>query len=389
MELKQAIILAGGLGTRLEPVTKFRPKPMVDVNGKPFLYFLIKKLKFYGFTKILILVGYKSNRIIDYFENNKIDGVHISFDYAPDNYNTAARLKKAFPKLQDYFLLLYGDNYAPVSLAEMKKQYKNSDKVQILCYRNSDGYSRPNLIISENNDIELYDLNRSDTRANWVDLGYMICPKKIIDLSLVSPDTGLGQGLLNKLVSQNQIVAHKTLNRYYTVTNMERLKQTRLLLQPRSFFIILSSLIYSSDVDDIDENIEFWLDLTKKIKTLHMQIIVIDDLPINDYAAKFKRTNHTHCFEKLQADFYFSISKYKNKKLTKKQKITELILEAQNDLNILPQFIIFCCSSSAEQQAAADAEIHSVLSLSSSNKRCITKLLENIKRWTVKSNELL
>ena len=63
----QAVILCGGLGTRLRPYTFSRPKPMVDINGQPFLYYLLKQLSEVGITRFLLLLGYKSDQIVNHF----------------------------------------------------------------------------------------------------------------------------------------------------------------------------------------------------------------------------------------------------------------------------------------------------------------------------------
>ena len=88
--IKQAVILAGGMGKRLLPLTKDLPKPMVLVNNIPFLSYLIFSLKKQGIKKILILVGYKYKKIIDYY--NKYSDIPIEFCYSSIKSDTGKRI---------------------------------------------------------------------------------------------------------------------------------------------------------------------------------------------------------------------------------------------------------------------------------------------------------
>ena len=108
--VNQAVILCGGLGKRLMSLTKYTPKPMVLINKKPFLEYLINQLKVNGLTKILILGGYRSDQIKNYFQNGENFGVKIEYSNGPIHWDTGTRVFKAEKKLNKHFLLLYSDN---------------------------------------------------------------------------------------------------------------------------------------------------------------------------------------------------------------------------------------------------------------------------------------
>ena len=105
LEIKQSVILCGGLGTRLGKITKAIPKPMVVVNGKPFLEHLLIQLKKNGIKKILLLVGYKSEIIKNYFGNGKKFNLKISYSYLPEEYETGSRIYKAKNLLDKNFYI--------------------------------------------------------------------------------------------------------------------------------------------------------------------------------------------------------------------------------------------------------------------------------------------
>jgi len=71
-DFKQAVILAGGLGTRLRPITNTIPKPMIQFHGKPFLEYLLEMLKDQGFKKVLLLLGYLPEKVVEYFEIDEV-----------------------------------------------------------------------------------------------------------------------------------------------------------------------------------------------------------------------------------------------------------------------------------------------------------------------------
>ena len=96
-KIDQAIILAGGLGSRIYPLSKFTPKPMIDINGFPFIYYLIERLEKYNFSEVLILVGYKSEEFQKLFDLCKKFKIKIKLIYSPITYNTGARLNDAYP----------------------------------------------------------------------------------------------------------------------------------------------------------------------------------------------------------------------------------------------------------------------------------------------------
>ncbi len=107
----KAAILAGGFGKRLRPYTSDRPKPLVEVAGKPILVWQIEWLKKYGFDEIVLLVGYLKERIIEYIGSGARLGVKATYMVEDEPLGTAGALKNAEPVLrnEEFFLLMNGD----------------------------------------------------------------------------------------------------------------------------------------------------------------------------------------------------------------------------------------------------------------------------------------
>lgn len=108
----QAVLLAGGLGTRLRSVVNDRPKPMADVCGKPFLEYLILELKKHGITEVVLAVGYKGEMIEEYFGDGSELGVQISYSYEKEQLGTAGAIRNAAVYIRDpEFLVLNADTF--------------------------------------------------------------------------------------------------------------------------------------------------------------------------------------------------------------------------------------------------------------------------------------
>ena len=93
--IKQAVILAGGQGTRLQPLTLTTPKPLIPINGKPFVQYLIEHLKENGIEEIIFLTGYLGDQIEKYFGDGEKLGIKISYASSPVNYDTGSRIRDA------------------------------------------------------------------------------------------------------------------------------------------------------------------------------------------------------------------------------------------------------------------------------------------------------
>ena len=161
---KQAVILAGGLGSRLRPLTDKIPKPMLEFHGKPFLEYLLEELKTQGFEKVLLLLGYLPDPIIDYFGDGSRFGLKIDYSVSATENESGLRLKLADKeaKLDNLFLLMYCDNYWPLSIDKMEKQFiETKSDVQFVVYTNKDNYTRDNVRMSENHLVEVYDKSRT------------------------------------------------------------------------------------------------------------------------------------------------------------------------------------------------------------------------------------
>ena len=131
----KAVILAGGLGTRLQPYTNSLPKPMLPLGEKPILEHLIEWVRKNGVKEIVLCVSYLRKKIEDYFGDGKKFGVKIEYAISSKPLATAGQLKTAEKYIDDTFVCLYGDSIYNFSLRDMISQHKkNKPSVTISLY---------------------------------------------------------------------------------------------------------------------------------------------------------------------------------------------------------------------------------------------------------------
>lgn len=288
IEVKQAVILAGGRGERLRPLTDKVPKPMVSVNNKPFLEYLIGMAKEKGIDEVVLLTGYLHEKIKEYFGNGSKFGMNIKYSIGDASWETGTRIRNAKNLLQENFLLMYGDNYWPMDLEGMTRMYNKMNlEAMVTVYNNKDcmgEYGRENnMEISDDSYVLDYDKKtRKNPRLNAVDIGFYILNKKIAE-SMPQNNFPFEQEILPKLIRNRQLCAFRTDHRYYFITNPSTLKITEgFLRQKKTIFLDRDGVINKNpaqhDYIKSWEEFEFLPDAVEAIRLLNKnnyQIYVI------------------------------------------------------------------------------------------------------------------
>ena len=235
---KQAVILAGGQGTRLRPITNTIPKPMILFHGKPFLEYLIEMLVEQGIKKIVLLLGYLPEKIMDYFGNGQKWEIEIEYSISDIGDDTGLRLQKARHLYDPVFLLLYCDNYWPLDLEKLWKSYFQVEvDALVTVYTNKDNYTKSNIRIDKNGFIEIYDKTRLSENLQGVDIGFFILKKEIIDL-VPQGNNNFEKTVLPRLIADRKIITYQTDHRYYSVGSHERLVITEKFLARKPTIIL-------------------------------------------------------------------------------------------------------------------------------------------------------
>jgi len=149
--IKEAIILAGGLGTRLRKVVKDIPKPMAEINGKPFLVYLLKYLSFQGIEKVIFSVGYKHEAIINYFGSN-FENLNLIYSIEETPLGTGGAIKKSLNYLDsEEALILNGDTFFKINIHKFHNLHKTYNSYLSIALKKVKNPSRYGIVeIDEN-----------------------------------------------------------------------------------------------------------------------------------------------------------------------------------------------------------------------------------------------
>ncbi|RJQ48198.1 MAG: hypothetical protein C4528_03300 [Gammaproteobacteria bacterium] len=235
MQINQAVILAGGRGERLRPLTNNLPKPMVPVNERPFLEYLVERLRVSGITEIVMLLGYLPEKITEYFGDGGRFGLRIRYSIGTVDDETGTRVRNAKALLADRFLLMYGDNYWPLPLDEMTCTYeKMAAPVMVTVYNNRDGRGeygfRNNIHMSKDGYVLSYGAIPAGAEHQGVDIGFFLLDKGMVP-GMPAHNFSFEKEFLPRLITRRQLVAFRTNEPYYTITTLEMVEATGRILR--------------------------------------------------------------------------------------------------------------------------------------------------------------
>lgn len=220
----QAAILAGGLGTRLGHMTQTTPKPMVLVNGKPFLEHEIGLLKRSGIGDFVLCVGHFGEKVEDYFGDGGKLGVRVTYSYdGPKLMGPAGALKRAEPLLEDRFFVTYGDAYLRADYRMMMDVLVDSGRLGVMAvYENHGMYGKSDVVVRDG-EVVRYDKGDAGRVMEWVNFGVSALSKRA--LSLVAPGKECGEErFYGELIKRHELLAFPVNDRFYEIGTPDSLR---------------------------------------------------------------------------------------------------------------------------------------------------------------------
>jgi len=225
----KALILAGGFGTRLSEETYIKPKPMVEIGGKPILWHIMKTYSHYGINEFVILLGYKGYYIKEYFTNYFLHQSDVTIDISSGNMEmhnnssepwrvtlldtglnamTGARIKKAKKHIGDEaFLLTYGDGVADIDIKKTLEFHSQHGKLITMTSAQPDGRFGALNIDKNNQVLEFIEKPKGD--GSWINAGYFICQPEVLDYIGDGDNVTFEQEPLKKLAKDGEIYTYK------------------------------------------------------------------------------------------------------------------------------------------------------------------------------------
>jgi NDP-sugar pyrophosphorylase family protein len=219
-------ILAGGLATRLRPITETIPKALVDVAGKPFIDRQLNYLRGQGIRRVVLCIGYLGEMIEAVVGNGARFGLEVT--YSPDGpslLGTGGALKKALPLLGDQFFVLYGDSFLPVEFNPVAQAYLASGLDALMTVlKNGDQWDKSNVLFSNG---ELLEYNKRAPRPDmaYIDYGLGVVSARVLDAYPAALPFDLAD-VYQALSMQGQLAGFEVHERFYEIGSHRGLKET-------------------------------------------------------------------------------------------------------------------------------------------------------------------
>ncbi len=210
-------ILAGGLATRLRPLTEKIPKALIDINGEPFIAHQLRLLAGAGIGEVVLCTGYLGHMIEDCVGDGSQFGLRVT--YSPDGpklLGTAGCLKQAAGLLGDVFFVLYGDSYLPCNYRAVRETFRRSDKLALMTvYRNEGLFDTSNIEFTDGR-IIAYDKKSRTARMRHIDYGLGILRREALDIVPPGEVFDLA-ALYQAMLARNELAAFEVPERFYEI----------------------------------------------------------------------------------------------------------------------------------------------------------------------------
>ncbi|MBI4233156.1 MAG: NTP transferase domain-containing protein [Chloroflexi bacterium] len=224
----QAVVLAGGRGTRLRPLTYSVPKVMVPVGGRPFLSYLLGHLKACGLTDVVLCIGYLGEQIQDCFGDGAALGMNLSYSREGEHLlGTAGALKLAEPMLEEWFLVLNGDTYLPIDYRHVTSAFVTGHwPAMMVVYDNKEatGVAANVALDDKLRAVVRYAKGRADPAIRFVDAGVSILRRTVLDGLAPGQVASLEQSVFPHLAEAGHLGAHLSTSPFYDIGTFEKLR---------------------------------------------------------------------------------------------------------------------------------------------------------------------
>jgi N-acetyl-alpha-D-muramate 1-phosphate uridylyltransferase len=226
-------ILAGGLATRLRPLTEHLPKSLVPVAGRPFISHQLELLRRQGIRRVVLCLGHLGDQIRAALHTSVAAGLKISYSFdGPQPLGTGGALRRALPLLGEHFFVLYGDSYLPCSLAAVESAYRSARRPALMTVlRNQDRWGTSNVLL-EAGRLLAYDKRAPRPGMAHVDFGLSVLARGVLAHYADGAVLDLAD-VLRQLAREGELAAFEVSERFYEIGSMQGLKDAEEFLAGR------------------------------------------------------------------------------------------------------------------------------------------------------------
>jgi MurNAc alpha-1-phosphate uridylyltransferase len=210
-------ILAGGLATRIRPLTLSYPKALIEIAGKPFLHYQLSYLRSQGVNDVIICVGHLAELIKDYVGNGSNWGLKVDYSFDGDSLlGTGGALKKAIPLLGENFIILYGDSYLPIEFKKVVNAYFQSGNLGLMTvFNNKNQWDKSNVFF-ENGYVVDYSKDAVNSNMHYIDYGLGILSADAFKFMPDQHPFDLSR-IYNRLINMRQLVGFEIFERFFEI----------------------------------------------------------------------------------------------------------------------------------------------------------------------------
>ena len=226
-------ILAGGLGTRLRPITETIPKSLLEVVGEPFIAHQLRELARQGIQNVVICVGYLGEQIEEFVKDGSEYGIYVQYSYETNNLlGTGGAIRNALHLLIDDFFVLYGDSWLDIDYRSVYESFQNSGKTALMTvYRNEGRWDTSNVEM-DGNHIKIYSKTKRNPRMTHIDYGLGILKPNIFEQYPEGANFDLAE-IYGPMSETGRLASFEATNRFYEIGSHDGLKELNDILQER------------------------------------------------------------------------------------------------------------------------------------------------------------
>jgi MurNAc alpha-1-phosphate uridylyltransferase len=223
-------ILAGGLATRLRPITQTIPKALIEVAGKPFVAHQLQYLRQQGVSSVTLCIGYLGEMIQEFVGDGSHWGLKVSYSLdGPVLLGTGGALKQALPMLGERFFVLYGDSYLPINYANVQKAFIDSNQLGLMTVlNNKNQWDRSNVQFELGNLIE-YNKEVINSSMHYIDYGLGALQASVLGRYPNGESFDLSK-VYNDLSTQQQLSGYEVFDRFYEIGSIQGIADTQTYL---------------------------------------------------------------------------------------------------------------------------------------------------------------
>jgi NDP-sugar pyrophosphorylase family protein len=233
LSLLPVAILAGGLATRLGPLTARVPKSLLSVAGRPFVFHQLEMLRNQGVERVVLCVGHLGEQIQAAVGDGATPGLTVGYSFDGDELlGTGGALKQALPLVGNEFFVLNGDSYLPCSLAAVQRAYQIAHRPALMTVlRNDNRWDRSNVLFRDGA-LLAYDKHAPRADMRHIDFGLSVLSRSAFAQYLGARIIDLAD-ILRDLSRSGQLAAYEVTERFYEVGSLQGLKDAEEFLSHR------------------------------------------------------------------------------------------------------------------------------------------------------------